>query len=123
MTKSPSSLETVDRLWPVSLFVAVTVTPGRASALSSTIRPLRSAVVVPEDCVGPMHKEFHEDAMKFLRRLAIATTSALTAHGCLVLTAILATGFSRFTQGVWPAIVMAAVFGLWSALPARVTAR
>ncbi|PYM60270.1 MAG: hypothetical protein DMD79_16055 [Candidatus Rokuibacteriota bacterium] len=33
-------------------------------------------VVVPEDCVGPMHKEFHDDAMKFLRRLAIATTSA-----------------------------------------------
>jgi ureidoacrylate peracid hydrolase len=33
-------------------------------------------VVVPEDCVGPMHKEFHEDAMRFLRRLAVPTTSA-----------------------------------------------
>ena len=43
--------------------------------------------------------------------------SALAAHGCLLLTAILASGFSRFTQGVWPAIVMAAAFGLWSLLP------
>jgi nicotinamidase-related amidase len=33
-------------------------------------------VAVPEDCVGPMHKEYHEDAMRFLRRLAIPTTSA-----------------------------------------------
>ena len=33
-------------------------------------------VVVPEDCVGPMVKEHHEGAMAFLRRLAIATTSA-----------------------------------------------
>jgi hypothetical protein len=55
--------------------------------------------------------------------LAIATISAVAAHGCLLLTAILASGFSRFTQGVWPAIVLAAVFGLWAVLPARVTAR
>jgi hypothetical protein len=48
---------------------------------------------------------------------AIAATSALAAHGCLLLTAILASGFSRFTQGVWPAIVMGAVLGLWSLLP------
>lgn len=54
---------------------------------------------------------------------AIATMSALAAHGCLLLTAILASGFSRFTQGVWPAIVMAAAFGLWSLLPLRATAR
>jgi len=33
-------------------------------------------VVVPEDCVGPMQKQYHEDAMKFLRRLGIPTTSA-----------------------------------------------
>ena len=66
-------------------------------------------------------------ALLAMRRLsplfAIAAVSALSAHGCLLLTAILASGFSRFTQGVWPAIVMAAVFGLWSALPARLTAR
>jgi nicotinamidase-related amidase len=31
--------------------------------------------VVAEDCVGPMVKEHHEDAMRFLRRLAIATSS------------------------------------------------
>ncbi len=54
---------------------------------------------------------------------AIATIAALAAHGCLLLTALLASGFSRFTQGVWPAIVTAAVFGLWAALPARLTAR
>ncbi len=54
---------------------------------------------------------------------AIATIAALAAHGCLLLTALLASGFSRFTRGVWPAIVTAAVFGLWAALPARLTAR
>lgn len=54
---------------------------------------------------------------------AIAAISALAAHSCLLLTAILASGFSRFTQGVWPAIVVAAVFGLWSLLPIRATAR
>ena len=32
--------------------------------------------VVPEDCVGPMVQEHHEDAMRFLRRLTIATSSA-----------------------------------------------
>jgi hypothetical protein len=46
----------------------------------------------------------------------IAAVAALTAHGCLLLTAILASGFSRFTQGVWPAIAMAAVFGVYCAV-------
>ena len=55
--------------------------------------------------------------------LATAATAALAAHGCLLLTATLAAGFSRFTLGVWPAIVAATMFGLWSILPARVTAR
>jgi nicotinamidase-related amidase len=32
--------------------------------------------VVPEDCVGPMIKEHHEDAMRFLRRLAVVTSSS-----------------------------------------------
>jgi len=32
-------------------------------------------VVVPEDLVGPMQKGHHEDAMKFLRRLAIPSRS------------------------------------------------
>ena len=50
----------------------------------------------------------------------IAAMSALAAHSCLLLTAILASGFSRFTQGVWPAIVMAAVFGAyWAVMFAR----
>jgi hypothetical protein len=51
--------------------------------------------------------------------LAIASVSALAAHGGLLLTAGLATGFSRFTIGLWPAIVMAAAFGVWAALPVR----
>jgi nicotinamidase-related amidase len=33
-------------------------------------------VVVPEDCVGPMQKQYHEEAMAFLRRLAMPTSSA-----------------------------------------------
>jgi nicotinamidase-related amidase len=31
--------------------------------------------VVPEDCVGPMEPQHHDDAMRFLRRLAIPTRS------------------------------------------------
>ena len=31
--------------------------------------------VVPEDCVGPMEPQHHEDAMRLLRRLAIPTRS------------------------------------------------
>jgi hypothetical protein len=46
----------------------------------------------------------------------IAASSALAAHGCLLLTALLASGFSRFTLGVWPAIVMAAVCGVYCAV-------
>ncbi|HWC01999.1 MAG TPA: isochorismatase family cysteine hydrolase [Methylomirabilota bacterium] len=33
-------------------------------------------VVVPEDCVDAMQKQYHGEAMAFLRRLAIVTTSA-----------------------------------------------
>jgi hypothetical protein len=50
--------------------------------------------------------------------LAIASIAALSAHGCLLLTAGLAAGFSRFTLGLWPAIVLAAAFGVWSLLHA-----
>jgi len=49
--------------------------------------------------------------------LAVASTAALAAHGGLLLTAALAAGFSRFTIGLWPAIVTASLFGLWSLLP------
>lgn len=48
---------------------------------------------------------------------AVAATAGLAAHGGLLLTAALAAGFSRFTIGLWPAIVTASVFGLWSILP------
>lgn len=33
-------------------------------------------VVVPQDCVGAMEPQYHEEAMAFLRRLAIASTSS-----------------------------------------------
>ncbi|HYE86074.1 MAG TPA: hypothetical protein VEA16_06950 [Vicinamibacterales bacterium] len=48
------------------------------------------------------------------RGMAIAAVAALTAHAGLLLTAGLAAGFSRFTIGLWPAIVTAAIFGVWS---------
>lgn len=53
------------------------------------------------------------------RLLVVAAVSALAAHGSLVLTAGLAAGFSRFTLGLWPAIVMAAVFGVSAVASAR----
>ena len=42
----------------------------------------------------------------------IGSIAALSAQASLVLTTMLAAGFSRFLQGVWPAIAMAAVFGV-----------
>jgi hypothetical protein len=53
------------------------------------------------------------------RLLVIAAVAALAAHGSLLLTAGLAAGFSRFTLGLWPAIVTAALFGAWAVLPGR----
>jgi hypothetical protein len=46
--------------------------------------------------------------------MAIACVSALTAHGALVLTALLAAGFNRFLLGVWPAIVTALAFAVFA---------
>jgi hypothetical protein len=46
--------------------------------------------------------------------MAIACLAALTAHGGLLFTALLAAGFSRFMIGVWPAITTAALFGYWA---------
>lgn len=45
--------------------------------------------------------------------LAAATVAALTAHGGLLLTALLAAGFTRFLLGLWPAIVLALGLGAW----------
>jgi len=47
--------------------------------------------------------------------LTIAAVAALAAHACLLLTAATAAGFARFTLGIWPAIVMAAICGVWAA--------
>ncbi|HWI17160.1 MAG TPA: hypothetical protein VNT81_05410 [Vicinamibacterales bacterium] len=55
------------------------------------------------------------------RLLVIAGVAALAAHGGLMLTASLAAGFSRFTLGLWPAIVTAAAFGLAAIAPFRFT--
>lgn len=63
-------------------------------------------------------------ASRVPRPLAIAAVSALAAHGGLLLTAGLAAGFSRFTLGLWPAIVTAAAFGAWACVSSgRPTAR
>jgi hypothetical protein len=56
--------------------------------------------------------------------MATAGLIALIAHGGLLFTALLAAGFSRFTLGLWPAIVTATLLGLWSlAARARVIAQ
>jgi hypothetical protein len=48
--------------------------------------------------------------------LTIAAVAALAAHACLLLTAATAAGFARFTLGIWPAIVTAALCGAWALL-------
>jgi len=53
---------------------------------------------------------------RFPPLLVFASVSALMAHGGLLLTSLLAAGFSRFTLGLWPAIVVAAVCGLWAVM-------
>lgn len=51
---------------------------------------------------------------------AAACLAALVAHGGLLLTALLAAGFSRFTLGLWPAIVTATVLGgYWAVMLGR----
>lgn len=44
----------------------------------------------------------------------VACVAALTLHGGLVLTALLAAGFTRFLLGLWPAAVTALAFGAYS---------
>lgn len=53
---------------------------------------------------------------KFPPLLVFASVSALAAHGGLLLTSLLAAGFSRFTLGMWPAIVTAAITGAYCGL-------
>jgi hypothetical protein len=42
-----------------------------------------------------------------------ACIAALAAHGGLILTALLAAGFTRFLIGLWPALVVACAFGAY----------
>jgi hypothetical protein len=51
--------------------------------------------------------------------LGIACVSALTAHAGLMLTALLAAGFTRFLLGVWPAIVTAVAFSVFQIVNRR----
>ncbi len=46
----------------------------------------------------------------------VAGVAALAAHGGLLLTALLAAGFTRFLLGLWPALVVACAFGSWGIL-------
>jgi len=48
-----------------------------------------------------------------------ACVAALTAHAGLVLTALLAAGFTRFLLGLWPAVVVALGLAAWSVLLLR----
>jgi hypothetical protein len=55
--------------------------------------------------------------------LLFASVSALAAHGGLLLTSLLAAGFSRFTIGIWPAIITAAIVGASSLINRRFRSR
>jgi len=57
---------------------------------------------------------------RFSPLLVFASVAAFAAHGGLLLTALLAAGFSRFTLGLWPAIVTAAAAGVVALLQQRV---
>jgi hypothetical protein len=50
---------------------------------------------------------------------AAACVAALTLHAGLVLTALLAAGFTRFMLGLWPALVVALGLAAWAALSLR----
>lgn len=56
---------------------------------------------------------------RFPPLLVFASIAAFAAHGGLLLTALLAAGFSRFTLGLWPAIVTAAAAGAFALLQRR----
>ena len=49
----------------------------------------------------------------------VASVAALAAHGGLLLTALLAAGFTRFLLGLWPALVVALAFGSWAMINRR----
>lgn len=60
----------VKTLIPTGIATEVGILPTAWHALN-----LGLFVVVPEDCVAAMQKEYHEEAMAFLRRLAIVASS------------------------------------------------
>jgi hypothetical protein len=49
--------------------------------------------------------------------LAAAAISAIALHSGLILTALLAAGFTRFLLGLWPALVLALALGAYSLKP------
>ena len=46
--------------------------------------------------------------------ILVSGIAALALHGGLLLTALLAAGFTRFLLGLWPALVVACAFGAWA---------
>lgn len=54
--------------------------------------------------------------------VAVACLASLTAHGGLLLSSLFAAGLARFAMALWPTVMTATLFGLWSLLPGtRVT--
>jgi hypothetical protein len=51
--------------------------------------------------------------LKLSPALGVACVAALTLHGGLLLTALLAAGFTRFLLGLWPALVVALCSAAW----------
>ncbi len=51
--------------------------------------------------------------------LGVAAVAALSVHAGLLLTALLAAGFTRFLLGLWPGIVVACAFGVWAKLKVK----
>ena len=43
----------------------------------------------------------------------------MTLHAGLLLTALLAAGFTRFLLGLWPAMVVACALAYWALIPGR----
>lgn len=48
--------------------------------------------------------------------LAVACLASLTAHGALLVSSLFAAGLARFAMVLWPAVMTAALFGVWSLL-------
>ena len=57
--------------------------------------------------------------MRLPPALLVSSVAALTAHSGLLLTALLAAGFTRFLLGLWPTLVVSLAFGAWAVINRR----